>query len=142
MSTSNSNNSRKSPTHNENVNALTAALESARVGENEEAVTHEPPKRVPRFSRHRHGALKEPSGRKKKFTLANPTFKVLSLYPVPVQYRRFPRTSLVKTKHKTAKLHALNIKRRIGILGLKKRTQRKPLQKITRSVRKSRRTGK
>lgn len=116
-------NSRKSNENNANMGALIAALESARMGTAESAVTHEAPKYVHRFTRRNYG--------KKKFTLAKPAFIPLSFAPVSVEYKRFPRTSLVNTKHKTAKLRALNIKRRRVMLGLKKKTRR-PEQKSTR----------
>jgi len=85
------------------------------------------PSRVLRF--HQRGSLKEPSTRKQKFKLANPIFKPSHLHSVPVEYRRFPRINLLHTNHTTAKLRAVNIRRRRGLgLGLKKKTVRKPAQ--------------
>ena len=104
-----------------------------------DGIRHEPPRRYPGFRR--YGALKEPRSKKNKFKLGKATFTHQQLYSVPVQYRRFPRKSLLKTKYKTPKLRALNKYRRGVVLGLKKKTHRKPAQAPSqRSTR--RRTGK
>ena len=139
---SNNNNNNDNNNDNNNNNAvnmedLITRFKSTAVAPG--VVQETAPSRVLRF--HKRGSLKEPSTRQPKFQLAKPTFTASQLHSVPVEYRRFPRTSLVKTKHTTAKLRAINIKRRRGFgLGLKKKTRR-PEQKSTRKSTR-RRTGK
>ena len=128
-----SNNNKSADSDNSNMNVLAATLRGTAIGP--DGMVHSPPQRVRRLDR--HSSLKNPS-RTAKFKLAKPTF-IHKVY-VPTEYRRFPRRSLLHTKYKTAKLRALNQRRRGVILGLKKQT-RKPQQKSTRKSTR-RKTGK
>jgi hypothetical protein len=110
--------------NNNNIDDLIATLQGTAIGPG--GIVHTPPKYIRRV--HRHGSLKN-STRPTKFKLAKPTF-IHKVY-VPTEHRRFPRRSLLNTKHRTAKLRALNQRRRGVILGLKKQTRR-PEQKSTR----------
>ena len=121
----NNNNNNNNNNDNNNMDDLIATLHGTAVGPS--GMIHTPPKYIRKF--HRHGSLKESTKQTRKFTLAKPSF-IHRVY-VPTEHRRFPRRSLLKIKHKTAKLRALNERRRGVILGLKKKTRR-PEQKSTR----------
>ena len=125
MNREGSSNNKNADSDSNSMNGLAAALlGTATIGP--DGIVHSPPPRVRRLDR--HSSLKNPT-RTAKFKLAKPTF-IHKVY-VPTEYRQFPHTILLRTKHKTAKLRALNKYRRGVVLGLKKQTRR-PQQKSTR----------
>ena len=119
-----SNNNKNADSDSNSMNDLVATLRGTAIGP--DGIVHSQPPRVRKLYRH---SSRKNSTRPTKFKLAKPTF-IHKVY-VPTEYRRFPRRSLLHTKYKTAKLRALNQRRRGVILGLKKQTRR-PQQKSTR----------
>jgi hypothetical protein len=112
---------------NENVHALSAAFGSVRVGKAEEAVKHTAPTRVHALISKRRSARNSEiawKGKQKPFTLGKSRYVYLKLETIPGMYASYKKTPLLKSRHKTAKLRALNKRRRRAILGRKNETRR------------------
>ena len=124
MNREGSSNNKNADSDSNSMNDLVATLRGTAIGP--DGMVHSPPPRVRKLYRH---SSRKNSTRPTKFKLAKPSF-IHKVY-VPTEHRRFPHSSLLNTKYKTARMRALNQRRRGVILGLKKQTRR-PQQKSTR----------